>query len=156
MRSRNKCKAEADAEKCFEDLYGKFSTFLKMGGDASALVRVLDRVEGYLRSTENKFMLGDHLTRADCYLLPSLQHIRVAGRAYKNFEIPTELTYLWRYLKRAYASDAFQESCPADREIITQYNLKATNEPQIPTSKSQLMGEDRTFSIPGEQRGDYD
>jgi len=129
-------------------LYGKFSQFLKTGGDVASLIRVLDKVEGYLRNYEMKFLLGDSLTRADCYLLPSLQHIRVAGKAYKNFEIPTELTYIWRYLKNAYETDAFQESCPADREIITHYNLKATNEPVIPAPKSQLMGEDRTFSIP--------
>jgi len=148
MRSRNFSKEEAEAEKNFEDLYLKFSQFLKTGGDVAGLVRVLDRVEGYLRNYEARFLLGDSLTRADCYLLPSLQHIRVAGKAYKNFEIPTELTYIWRYLKNAYETDAFQESCPADREIITHYNLKASNEPVIPASKSQLMGDDRTFSIP--------
>jgi hypothetical protein len=146
MRSRKESKNEAEAEKNFEDLYGKFSQFLKTDGDVASLVRVLDRIEGYLRNYEYKFMLGDSLSRADCYLLPSLQHIRVAGKAYKNFEIPTELTYLWRYLKNAYATDAFQESCPADREIITHYNLKVRSD-----LKSQLMGEDRTFSIPASQ-----
>lgn len=147
MRSRNQSQAEAEAEKSFEDLYLKFSTFLKTGGDVGPLVRVLERIEGHLRTTNTKFMIGDQLSRADCYLLPSLQHIRVAGRAYKNFEIPTELTYLWRYLGNAYETEAFQESCPADREIITHYNLKSI-QPHIPVPKSQLMGEDRTLSIP--------
>jgi len=152
MRSRNKSSAESEAEKQFEDLYGKFSQLLKTDGDAAPLVRVLDRIEGYLRTNNSKFMLGDSLTRADCYLLPSLQHIRVAGKAYKNFEIPTELTHVWRYLKDAYETDAFQESCPADREIITHYNLKVLQGPSVGGGrKSVLMGEERTLSVPGEQ-----
>ena len=58
----------------------KFSQFLKMGGDSSSLVRILEKVEGHLREGGARFMLGDSLTRADCYLLPTLQHIRVAGK----------------------------------------------------------------------------
>lgn len=52
-------------------------------------------------------------------------------QAYKNFEIPTEMVNVWRYLEAAYGSDAFQESCPADREIITQYNNKASCQPKV-------------------------
>lgn len=66
---------------------------------------------------------------------------------YKDYEIPTELSHLWRYLSNAYNTDAFKESCPADREIITHYMDKVKNT-KTPAFKSQLMGEDRTFSIP--------
>jgi len=45
-----------------------------------ALVRTLEKVEGHLRESGTRFMGGDTLTRADCYVLPSLQHIRVAGK----------------------------------------------------------------------------
>jgi len=67
-------------------------------------------------------------------------------QAYKNFEIPTELSSIWRYLKNAYMMDAFLESCPADREIITHYTGKTSS--HLPASKSHLLGEDRTLSIP--------
>jgi hypothetical protein len=146
MRSRKESRAEALAELSFEDLYMKFSQFLKVGGDSTALVRTLEKVEGHLRDNGTRFMLGPNLTRADCYLLPTLQHIRVAGKAYKGFEIPTELRFIWRYLKNAYSMDAFLESCPADREIITHYATKVA----APAGKSQLMGEERTLSIPSE------
>lgn len=69
-------------------------------------------------------------------------------QAYKNFEISTELSHIWHYLRNAYASDAFAESCPADREVISQYDNKASCKPRIAAGKSQLMGESRTFSIP--------
>jgi len=68
-------------------------------------------------------------------------------QAYKNFEIPTELEAVWRYLKNAYMTDAFLESCPADREIITHYTGKMSS-PRTPAAKFHLLGEDRTLSIP--------
>lgn len=55
---------------------------------------------------------------------------------------------MWRYLKNVYSTDAFLESCPADREIITHYAVKATAATTAMPRKSQLMGEDRTLSIP--------
>ena len=74
--------------------------------------------------------------------------VRLTWQAYKSFEIPTELTAVWRYLKNAYSTDAFLESCPADREIITHYAEKAAAATTAMPRKSQLMGEDRTLSIP--------
>ena len=43
-------------------------------------MRILEKVEGHLRGSGTRFMSGDSLTRADCYILPSMQHIRVAGK----------------------------------------------------------------------------
>jgi len=60
----------------------KFSQYLKVGGDSSALVRILEKIEGHLRENGTRFMSADSLARADCYLLPSLQHIRVAGKVW--------------------------------------------------------------------------
>jgi len=150
MLSRKQSLKEAMAEKSFEDLYKKFNQFLKYGKDDASqiLVKELEKVDDHLNETGTKFMVGERLTRADCYLLPSLQHIRVAGKAYKNFEIPTQFRYLWRYLANAYDTEAFRESCPADREIITHYQDKASCPAKIPRKAAQLMAEDRTFSVP--------
>jgi hypothetical protein len=57
-------------------------------------------------------------------------------------------------LKNAYTTDAFLESCPADREIITHYSGKT--DVRIPASKSHLMGDDRTLSVPDEAARDFD
>ena len=43
-------------------------------------------------------------------------------------------------------TDAFLESCPADREIITHYAGKTSS--PVPVKQSRLLGEDRTLSIP--------
>jgi len=146
MKSRRLSSAEDKAERAFEDLYQKFNLLLRSSTDEThGLLEALDKLNSYLESNGTKYMLGDELSRADCYLLPSLQHVRVAGKAYRNFDIPLNFTHIWQYLANAYHTDAFLESCPADREIIAHYETKA----QRPVSKkSQLMGDDRTLSLP--------
>ena len=44
--------------------------------------QVLEQIENYMavRGHDGAFMLGDQMTKADCYLLPILQHVRVAGK----------------------------------------------------------------------------
>lgn len=58
-------------------------------------------------------------------------------------------------MKYAYDTDAFLESCPADREIITHYTGKTATAHHA--GKFHLMGEERTLSVPDEAlAGDYD
>jgi chloride intracellular channel protein 2 len=148
MRSCKESHSEAVAEHAFQDVYMKFCQFLKTGSaDETQLVKILEKVEAHLRKSGTRFLIADEMTRADCYLVPTLQHIRVAGKAYKNFEMPPELSAVWRYLQQCYATEAFLESCPADREIITHYTGK-TLSALMPANKSQLLGSDRTLSVP--------
>ena len=41
-----------------------------------------------------------------------------------DFDIPTDLTHLWRYMYHMYHLDAFTQSCPADQDIINHYKLQ--------------------------------
>lgn len=150
MYGRRESKKEAQAEQVFEDLYKKFNLMVKGIADEKGVTQILVRIDDYLQETESDFLVGDRMARADCYFLPIIQHVRVAGKAYCQYEIPTELSYLWRYLAHSYETDAFKESCPADREIITHYvdKAKSSTGTKMPNRKSQLMGEERTFSIP--------
>lgn len=50
--------------------------------------------------------------------MPKLQHVRLAGKFFLDYEIPQEFTHLWRYIKEMYQLDAFGQSCPADQDII--------------------------------------
>jgi len=64
-------------------LLQKFCQFLKTGiTTESQLIKSLEKVEDHLSKNGSRFMLSDTLTRADCYLLPTLQHIRVAGKVW--------------------------------------------------------------------------
>ncbi|NXW93285.1 CLIC5 protein, partial [Alopecoenas beccarii] len=101
------------------------------------LVKALKKLDDYLRtplpeeidagSTEEekvskrKFLDGDDLTLADCNLLPKLHVVKIVTKKYRNFDFPTEMTGLWRYLKNAYARDEFTNTCAADKEIEQAY-----------------------------------
>ena len=60
----------------------KFNAFLKdgKGNNPQPVIRILEKVNDHLRSEGTKFMVANDLRRADCHLLPWLQHIRVAGK----------------------------------------------------------------------------
>ncbi|XP_054830086.1 chloride intracellular channel protein 6 [Eublepharis macularius] len=125
------------------DVFAKFSAFIKnTRKDANenlekSLLKALRKLNDYLNdpfpeeidvnSTEEltvsrrKFLDNDELTLADCNLLPKLHIIKVVAKKYRNFEFPSEMTGIWRYLNNAYARDEFTNTCPADREIEFAY-----------------------------------
>ena len=78
-----------------------------------------------------RFLTGDTLCCFDCELMPKLQHIRVAGRYFENFDIPNELSHLWQYVKEMYELDAFvQVGCHikfTSRVIIICTNIDINN-----------------------------
>ncbi|KFV51795.1 Chloride intracellular channel protein 6, partial [Gavia stellata] len=102
-----------------------------------ALLREFQRLDVYLNTplpeeidqdsveditvSKRKFLDGDHLTLADCNLLPKLHIIKIAAKKYRDFEIPADMTGVWRYLNNAYACDEFSHTCPADEEIEYTY-----------------------------------
>jgi hypothetical protein len=48
---------------------------------------------------------GAELSRVDCFLLPALYHIKVAGSTHKDFEIPSQFTSLQAYMSTMLESD---------------------------------------------------
>lgn len=80
----------------------------------------------------------------DCELMPKLQHIRVAGKYFADFDIPEELEHLWKYMYHMYQLDAFTQSCPADQDIINHYKqqqgtrMKKHEELETPTFTTSI------------------
>ncbi len=72
---------------------------------------------------------GDTLCCFDTELMPKLQHIRVAGKFFLDFEIPHEFVHLWRYMKEMYELDAFGQSCPADQVLI--FKIHTASKPTL-------------------------
>lgn len=107
-----------------EDVYNAFNGFLS-GKGPKKLLAELKKIDDFLLSDEDvKFLVDNVLSFADCYLLPRLQHIRVAGKAYMDFDIPAEYTAIWRYLAEAYKTEAFRSTMPSDQDIIFHYEKK--------------------------------
>jgi len=109
-----------------ENLYSKLKLMLLKKDDTStnSLLSHLRKINDHLGQKGTRFLTGDTMCCFDCELMPRLQHIRVAGKYFSEFEIPSQLKHLWRYMYHMYQLDAFTQSCPADQDIINHYKLQ--------------------------------
>jgi len=109
-----------------ENVYSKFKLMLIKKDDNSknSLVSQLTKINQHLEGRGYRFLTGDTMCCFDCELMPKLQHIRVAGKNFADFEIPSHLSGLWRYMGQMYSLDAFTVSCPADQDILSHYKMQ--------------------------------
>ncbi|XP_064847864.1 chloride intracellular channel protein 5-like [Oncorhynchus masou masou] len=125
------------------NIFAKFSAYIKNtkpeanGVLEKGLLKALKKLDDYLagplpeeidadsmeeeRGSTRRFLDGDDLTLADCNLLPKLHIVKVVAKKYRNYEIPSELGGVWRYLKNAYTREEFTNTCAADNEIEMAY-----------------------------------
>ncbi|KAM9704511.1 chloride intracellular channel protein 5b isoform 1-T1 [Menidia menidia] len=125
------------------DIFAKFSAFIKNtkldanDGLEKGLTKALKKLDDYLNSplpdeidansmveekgSNRSFLDGNKLTLADCNLLPKLHIVKVVAKKYRNYDIPSDMTGVWRYLKNAQACDEFTNTCAADAEIEIAY-----------------------------------
>lgn len=89
-----------------------------------SLMSQLRNINEHLDKRGSRFLTGDTMCCFDCELMPRLQHIRVAGKYFCEFEILEEFSALWRYMYNMYLLDAFTQSCPFDQDIINHYKLQ--------------------------------
>ncbi|KAM4710722.1 uncharacterized protein FYW61_021452 [Anableps anableps] len=125
------------------DIFAKFSAYIKNSRRDThdvlekALLKSLCRLDDFLRTplseeidadaagdlpeSSRSFLDGPELTLADCNLLPKLHILKVVVKKYRGFDIPAEMTGVWRYLTCAYQRKEFTSTCPAEREIEFAY-----------------------------------
>jgi len=129
-----------------ENLYSKFKLMLTKKDESSqkALLNQLNNINDHLDRRGSRFLTGDTMCCFDCELMPRLQHIKVAGRYFANFDIPTKFVAIWRYMYNMYQLDAFTQSCPADQDIINHYKnqqgvtMKKHEELEMPTFSTSI------------------
>lgn len=140
-----------DAENACKDLFHKFCFYIKeVSKDSNGLVNELNKVNDHLKSSGTQFLCGDTLSHLDVEVLPKLHNIRIAGRYLKDFVIPSHLTALWQYMKRAYSLPAFVESCASDQEIILHWADKPETQ-NLTAEQNALLAKQEpkfTFDIP--------
>ncbi|XP_072218475.1 chloride intracellular channel protein 5b [Leuresthes tenuis] len=125
------------------DIFAKFSAFIKNNkpeandGLKTGLTKALKKLDDYLNSplpdeidansreeekgSTRSFLDGNKLSLADCNLLPKLHIVKIVAKKYRNYDIPSDMTGVWRYLNNAYACDEFTNTCAADEEIEIAY-----------------------------------
>lgn len=128
-----------------EDIFRKFSGYIKNPNPGlndmleNKFLATLVKLNMYLETplpyeldtnpdatqSSRLYLDGDNLTLADCNLLPKLNIVKVVCKEYRDFDIPTELKGLTRYLGKAYEQDEFRYTCPQDAEILLAYQSVA-------------------------------
>lgn len=126
------------------DIFSKFSFYIKqVSSTPDNLLKELQCINDYLEEAGTRFLCGEELTHLDCLMLPKLQHIRVAAKGFKDFEIPSDMIGIWKYLSQAYQNDTFKKTCPSDQEIIHFWETK----PETPALSDEKM---RVYVFEGE------
>jgi chloride intracellular channel protein 2 len=142
------------AEACM-DVFSKFSFYIKdVSHKPDSLLVELKKLNGYLEMSPHQFLCRDKVPdHLDCLMMPKLQHIRVVTKAVRDFDIPAELTGVWRYLKNMYAYDVFRSTCPSDQEIVNHWTVKPEL-PRMSKQKAQYYSTEgaprHSFDVPGE------
>lgn len=129
-----------------ENLYSKFKLMLTKKDETSlkALLNQLQNINDHLERRGSRFLTGDTMCCFDCELMPRLQHIKVAGKYFADFDISPKFTGIWRYMYNMYQLDAFTQSCPADQDIINHYKnqqgvkMKKHEELEMPTFSTNI------------------
>lgn len=78
-----------------ENLYSKLKVMLmkKEQHNDRALLGHLKKINDHLELRATRFLTGDTICCFDCELMPRLQHIRVAGKYFVDFEIPVRVWF---------------------------------------------------------------
>lgn len=73
-----------------ENVYSKLKLMLLKREEQrnASLLAHLKKINDHLATRASRFLTGDTICCFDCELMPRLQHIRVAGKYFADFEIP--------------------------------------------------------------------
>ena len=136
------------------DIFSKFSFYIKqVSHGPEGLLKELYCINDFLENAGSLYLCGEELTHLDCLMLPKLQHIRVAAKAFKDFDIPQEMKGIWRYLENAYKNNTFRKTCPSDQEIVFHWEDKQQT-PLLTDEQKRFYAFDIEprfcFNVPGE------
>eukprot|EP00325_Prymnesiales_sp_UTEX-LB-985_P009775 CAMPEP_0174696708 /NCGR_PEP_ID=MMETSP1094-20130205/2786_1 /TAXON_ID=156173 /ORGANISM="Chrysochromulina brevifilum, Strain UTEX LB 985" /LENGTH=334 /DNA_ID=CAMNT_0015893539 /DNA_START=164 /DNA_END=1168 /DNA_ORIENTATION=+ len=95
----------AAAEEAADPVFMAFARYCKSVNEdeedaakRKALIHALSKLDAHLAEKAAPYSAGDEMSLCDCFLLPTLHHIKIAGAAFKNFEIPEQYTSLVEYM----------------------------------------------------------
>lgn len=96
-----------------ENLYSKLKLMLMKKDEHkdSALLAHLKKINDHLEQRATRFLTGDTICCFDCELMPRLQHIRVAGKYFVNFEIPVSPPLQSHKLQILFTFEIGQQMC---------------------------------------------
>lgn len=115
------------AEQVAGPVFGAFARYCKSSADTpeeeerdlkKALLLALCNLDSHLMTNAGMpFVAGPTPSTVDAFLLPALHHIRVAGEAYKGFEIPPQFDALNTYMERNLRAKSVASCTPPDAMV---------------------------------------
>lgn len=110
------------AKEC-ADLENVLRTFAKLfkndGAEERAeLNAVLKAVGMHLKDRGGKFLLGDNFSAIDCALAPKLWHIQLAGKHYKDVELPERLQ---QYMRDVQSLSVWAATACPDHVVLSEW-----------------------------------
>lgn len=104
-----------------ENLYVKLKLMLVKKDEAknNALLSHLKKINDQLANRNTRFLTGDTMCCFDCELMPRLQHIRVAGKYFVDFEIPvrTRASHIHMYISLLISHSILHPTDPLDGAV---------------------------------------
>lgn len=73
-------------------LFQQFNAFMKGVKSDNVVTNILQKVDDHLAASGTTFLEGESLSYTDCFLLPRLQHIIVAGKVGQAFSMTSLVT----------------------------------------------------------------
>ncbi|KAH7300092.1 hypothetical protein KP509_24G044800 [Ceratopteris richardii] len=103
------------------ELLPSFVKFLRSkdrsDGTEEALLAELKSLNDHLKDN-GPYVAGDKITAADFSLAPKLLHVKVALAHFKNWSIPSDMTYVINYAEILHGRESFAKTRAADEYII--------------------------------------
>ncbi|XP_062499975.1 uncharacterized protein LOC134177221 isoform X2 [Corticium candelabrum] len=106
------------------DILAKFAAFVKNkdkekdGNLRAELDASLKEFDSYLRQHGGPYIDGDCLTLPDCSILPRLSMVQIAGKHFKDYSIPADLSALQTYMKAGLNDETFKKCTCLPQDII--------------------------------------
>lgn len=118
------------AETAAQPVFGAFARYCRsckegsLAADNVAVEKELKKdlllqlctLDAHLASAAKPYACGD-FSMCDAFLLPALWHVRVAGKAFKSFDVPVQFEALHTYMEHAMATPTFEASAPTPEMV---------------------------------------
>ncbi|GER47095.1 glutathione S-transferase family protein [Striga asiatica] len=108
-------------------IFSTFIGFLKSkdpnDGTEQTLLTELGDFNGYLEDC-GPFINGEVISAADLSLAPKLYHLEIALGHYKEWSVPSSLTYLNSYTKTIFSMDSFIKTRALPEDVIEGWRSK--------------------------------
>lgn len=115
-----------------QGVFPAFTEFLKAEGSQTqekeaALRKELQAINDHINKSGGPFLSGDHICGACLALAPRLYHLKVATKAIKGWELPSEYSALHNFLAAIQQRQSWKNTAPTEKYVIDGWKQKISS-----------------------------